>query len=290
MSNPSDSQPIGQPVAAGISEAWVINLDKRSDRLESFLSNHPRIRDRVQRFSAVDGRALTLTPRIARLFKPHSFNWRKSTMGCALSQLSVWHRLANESSDNTAYLILEDDARLQPVWRERWEQAYLTGSLPENWEIIFLGGVLPQNRNAFQMCIEPMNDHVARIKENRVFRQQHPNRFFHFCAYSYILSTRGARKVLAKIHQRDGIWTAADFLLLALDIHFINPLVGGCFQDQDQAYLKQDFANFSETHSYDSDICNNLECFAAEDAMALLDPATPLDIAGALADARGATP
>ena len=287
MSIPQDSQPIGQPVAAGIDEAWVINLDKRPDRLESFLTNHPLIRDRVQRLSAVDGRSLTLTPRIARLFKPNNYKWRKSIMGCALSQLSLWHRLAQEPSDGTAYLILEDDARLLPEWIDRWEQAYRSGSLPTDWEIIFLGGVLPQNRHAFQMCIEPANDQVARIKENKAFGQHTPNRYFHFCAYAYVLSARGSRKVLEKINNRGGIWSGADIVLTgALDVHFLNPLVAGCFQDQDHAYLQQDFANFSETHSYDSDICNNLECFPAEEAVTSFDPETPIDLSGALTDAK----
>jgi GR25 family glycosyltransferase involved in LPS biosynthesis len=287
MNLPQNSHSCGQPIVDGIHEAWVINLDKRPDRLESFLANHPRIRDRVQRLSAVDGRALTLTHQIARLFKPNNYKWRKSVMGCALSQLSLWHQLAQEKSDQAAYLILEDDARLQPEWMARWHQAYLTGSLPSDWEIIFLGGVLPQNRNAFRMCSEPLNEHLGRIKENKAFGQHIPNRYFHFCAYAYVLSARGARKVLKKIHDRGGIWAGADIVLTGvLDVLFLNPLVASCFQDQDQAYLKQDFANFSETHSYDSDICNNLECFPEEEANALIDPTLPISFSAALLDAK----
>ena len=286
-------------VAAGIDEAWIINLDRRQDRLERFKKNHPGLANHLMRLSAFEGTKLTLTPRIARLFAPHDFNWKKSVMGCALSHLALWMQLINEKPLINTYLVLEDDARLSPEWRTAWEKAVDDGHLPEDWDLVYLGGVLPPNRAGFEAAaVEKLNASVARVKENRMFGQEVADRYFHFCAYSYVLTRRGAQKIVDFLRARGGYWTSADHMMCniqkVLNIYFLHPLVAGCYQDDDPVYRASAFNDFSRKDQFDSDLWNNTERFeegsaaAAAAAAAVGAVGADLDILGALEDARAA--
>ena len=131
----------------GIDDAYVINLDRRKDRMEKLYEISPSLQSRVQRVSAIEGRDLVLTPQLARLFKPHDFLWKKAIMGCALSHLGLWWQLANEKKEINNYLILEDDVKLSPQWEEKWKEA--SAFLPEDYDIIYLVGILPPNHVVF---------------------------------------------------------------------------------------------------------------------------------------------
>jgi GR25 family glycosyltransferase involved in LPS biosynthesis len=267
----------------------VINLKRRSDRLTRLYTSNPELKNRVLRVDAFEGKKLVLTQSIARLFKPHDFMWKKAIMGCALSHLSLWYQLATEKPDINSYLILEDDAKLNPTWQETWSQAL--PHLPENYDVIFLGGVLPPNRAGFENIKEPINKYFSRVKENNYFGQNPPNRYFHFCAYAYILSKQGAQKILSTIVNNDGYYTSADHMVCnridLMNIYFLDPLIAGCYQDDDPVYKNSDFNNFNRVDGFDSDLWNNDERFSENEITAVgLDG--KLDIAKALFDARNA--
>ena len=272
-------------LASEIDDAYVINLDRRADRLKTFMEANVSVAERVHRIPAVDGKTLTLTPDIARLFKPHDFNWKKPVMGCALSHLKAWTQLANERGDINSYLIMEDDARLSPTWKKQWEKIHKHSALPSNWDVVYLGGILPPNKAGFEMVIEPVNEYIARIKENTMFGQPEPNRYMHFCAYAYVLSKRGAIKILEVLKSKGGYWTSADHMICnihqVLQIYFTTPLLAGCFQDDDPAYCASAFNDFSRVDTFDSDLWNNTERFSEEEVRSVLDD-RPLDIMGAL--------
>ena len=280
-----------EPIVAGIDEAWIINLDRRADRLQKFKEGHPDLAKRLSRMVAFEGSKLVLTPKIARLFKPHDFKWKKPVMGCAMSHLAVWLQLCNEKPEVNTYLILEDDARLEPKWREVWEKVEQEKAFPADWDIIYLGGILPPNRQAFDdLCVEMVNDYVGRVRKNSFFGQNPPNRYFHFCAYAYVLTKRGAQKILEVLKAKDGYWTSADHMICNimeyLNIYFIHPLIAGCYQDDDPVYKKSLFNDFTRVDNFDSDLWNNKEHFAKEEVNKVMNTEAPLDILGALEDAR----
>jgi len=281
---------IHHALATGIDDAWVINLDRRADRMEKFLKTNTDIAERVHRISAFEGSKLKLTPKLARLFAPHDFNWKKPVMGCALSHLALWMQLANEKEDIHNYLILEDDARLNKDWRARWEKIYSHDCMPADWDVVYLGGILPPNKAGFAQMIEPVNKYVARIKKNTSFGQNEPDRYMHFCAYAYVLSRRGAIKILDVLKAKGGYWTSADHMICnihqILNIYFTNPLTAGCFQDDDPVYCNSEFNDFSRVDKFDSDLWNNTERFSEEEVRAVMDSAAPLDISGTLEEAR----
>ena len=274
--------------ADAIDDCYVINLDRRADRMEKLYKNSPELEGRIQRVSAVEGQKLTLTPAIARLFRPHDFNWKKPVMGCALSHLTLWWQLANEKDDIDSYLILEDDVKFASGWEARWKEA--AAHLPEGWDVIYLGGILPPNRGAFETVKEKVNPYFSRIAENTIFYQNPPNRYFHWCAYSYVLSKQGARKIIEILKARDGYWTSADHMICnpisILKMYFLDPLMAGCYQDDDPRYQNSAFNDFSRVDGFDSDLWNNNECFPKEEANLLANKDTPLDITTALAEAR----
>ena len=276
--------------ANGIDDCYIINLDRRKDRMDRLYATTPELRERATRFSAIEGKNLTLTPALARLFRPHDFMWKKAIMGCALSHLSLWWKLTHDHMDINTFLVLEDDVKLSAGWEMRWNDAQ--PHLPEDWDIIYLGGILPPNRAAFETCKERVNNHFSRVAENGIFGQKPPNRYFHWCAYAYVLSRKGANKVLDILEARDGYWTSADHMICnpvnQINMYFLDPLVAGCYQDEDPKYANSAFNDFNRVDSFDSDLWNNDERFDKADVEKLLEQTkdADIDINKALYDAK----
>uniref|UniRef100_A0A6C0LA51 Uncharacterized protein n=1 Tax=viral metagenome TaxID=1070528 RepID=A0A6C0LA51_9ZZZZ len=274
---------VNDPIAMGIDTAWVINLDRRKDRMEKFLTNNEFLREKHMRFPAIDGTKLKLTPKIARLFaSSHNISWRKGVMGCAISHMTLWQKLLDDKKEINTYLILEDDAVVNSELISLFNTMH--EKLPADWDVIYLGGVLPPNREGFESSIEPVNEFLGRVKKNTLFHEKGSN-YFHFCAYSYILRRSGAEKLMRICEEREGCWAPADHLICnaydKLNIYFTNPLIAGCYQDTDPRYQASNFNTFGK-EEYDSDLRNE-DRFTDAEVCAL--PVVPLDIAGALKEA-----
>lgn len=249
--------------APRIGEVHLINLARRKDRIQRFKENHESWTKMVCLRPAYDGRRLNLTPALAKLFAPNDFLWKKAIMGCAISHLSLWLELAAESPACENYLILEDDVKFQKGWLKVWEEA--SKHIPEDYDVLYLGGVLPPNKQVFNQVLEPVNPFWNRVKPNQIFGQREPTTYFHFCNYAYILSRRGAQKVLEEIARRGGYYTSADHMIcnrVADMKHYVlNPIVAGCYQDDDPKYQTSEFNNFNRVDGFDSDLWNNDERF-----------------------------
>ena len=252
------------PFLPGIEDAFVINLDRRKDRMDKFWESHPELADRVNRHSAYDGLSMELTEEMKTLFKPNDFFWKKAVTGCAMSHLSLWWKLINEHPDIHNYLIFEDDAKMEPDWESTLGASM--AHVPEDYDVLYLGGILPPNRAGFEELLEPVTKYYSRIKENQVFGQREPSRYFHSCAYAYILSRKGALKILKNLEANKGYWTSADHILCSpcdtMNLYFLTPVVAKCFQDSDPAYANSEFNNFSRIDKFDSDLWNNDERFS----------------------------
>ena len=274
----------------GIDDTFVINLNRRQDRKAAFLEAHPYLKGRIKRIEAFDGKTLTLTPTLASLLKGNDFFWKKAVAGCALSHMSAWSLLISQPIDVNAFLIMEDDARLQDGWEDAWRKVY--PRLPDGWDCVYLGGVLPPNRPGFAMNLERIADGLARVAPNKVFGQREPTRYFHFCAYAYVLSRKGAEKILQSIMDKGGYWTSADHMICnradEMNLYVLDPLVAGASQDSDPAYQTSQFNDFSRVDGFDSDLWNNDERFTMEEITECLIKNAPLSINDALIEARAA--
>ncbi len=267
------------PAAAGIDEAYVINLEHRKDRLEKFKQN-PNLKDMAYLWKATDGRKLTMTTDLARLFRDNDFRWKKSVMGCAISHMGLWEKLANDPVAKS-YLIMEDDVRFSQDWLSKWMSA--AQHIPTDTDVIYLGGVLPPNKAALPSITEPVNPYFAKVAKNSLFGGGQPRRYFHFCNYSYILTQTGARKLIRLIQEK-GIFTSGDHMIVNhgdsyLNIYFTTPLLTDCIQEDDPVYQKSEFNNFNRVDTFDSDIWNNVECFTQKELTeALAEDMRKIDI------------
>jgi GR25 family glycosyltransferase involved in LPS biosynthesis len=250
-----------------IGEAHVINLKRREDRLAKFYANQPNMEGPVIVDEACDGRSLKLTPMLHRLFINNDFHWKKAILGCAMSHLRLWHALANEEDCIENYLIMEDDVKFKPGWDKLWGQA--VEHIPEDYDVLYLGGILPPNRAGYDNVIEQINPYWSHIKEHTMFGQVVPNRYFHVCNYSYILSKAGAKKILNKIIASGGYYTSADHMVCnQIDFmkhYFLTPFVATSYQDDDPKYANSQFNDFNRIDTFDSDLWNNDERFSHED-------------------------
>jgi GR25 family glycosyltransferase involved in LPS biosynthesis len=95
----------------------VINLDKRTDRLEKITKQLDDLGITFERFSAIDGTG------------------KNPMLANRDSHLQVWR-------DNLGkkVLVLEDDAYFVEDFQERFDQVIQT--LPENWDVFYLGALL----------------------------------------------------------------------------------------------------------------------------------------------------
>jgi GR25 family glycosyltransferase involved in LPS biosynthesis len=259
--------------APRIGEVHLINLARRADRIQRFKENHEDWTRTVCLRPAYDGRKLNLTPELARLFAPNDFFWKKAVMGCALSHLSLWLELAAEKACVENYLILEDDVSFQRGWLNHWREA--AKHIPDDYDVLYLGGVLPPNKTMYQTVVEPVNPFWGRVALNQIFGQSEPTRYFHFCNYSYILSRRGAQKILEEMQRRGGYYTSADHMIcnrVQDMVHYVLiPPVAGCYQDDDPKYATSEFNNFSRVDGFDSDLWNNDERWSGEEIQRALE-------------------
>jgi GR25 family glycosyltransferase involved in LPS biosynthesis len=133
------------PARGGLS-VRVINLDRRPDRLASFLAGlekhaGPNMARRCRRFPAVDGTTIQMTDDLRLLFRNNDFADRRGNIGCALSHLRLWREIADGSS--AACLIFEDDAQVEPGFVDELRATVqAVDSIDADWHIVFLGYVV----------------------------------------------------------------------------------------------------------------------------------------------------
>jgi GR25 family glycosyltransferase involved in LPS biosynthesis len=106
----------------------VINLDRRTDRMEKLAPQLEKLDIQYKRFSAVDGKKLDIDPVVAGL----------------RSHLQVMKQIAGQR-----VLILEDDAQFVEDFNEKFEKVMQT--LPEDWDIFYLGALVPKDVGLIRM-------------------------------------------------------------------------------------------------------------------------------------------
>jgi len=250
----------------GIQKTYVINLDTRPDRWKKLMEAEPYLESMVERVSGVNGKTLTMNPFIYNMFNKNEFQWKKSIIGCNLSHISIWSKIAVEK-EGDYFLVLEDDVRFQKGWMDQWK-TYLS-HIPADADLLYLGGVLPPNKPALPLASQKYNDYWSFIQPNTLFSPV-PLPVFHFCAYSYILTRAGAQKLMTYLFESEQkSFTVSDHLLghpsVGLKKYFTNPLLSYCFQEDDSTYVNSQFNDLHREDTFDSDIWNNKECFTQEE-------------------------
>jgi GR25 family glycosyltransferase involved in LPS biosynthesis len=250
----------------GIEKTYVINLDTRPDRWKKLMEAEPYLEPLVERVPGVNGKTLEMSSSIYHLFDKNEFQWKKSIIGCNMSHISVWSKIA-VATEGKYFLVLEDDVRFQKNWLDQWKQCL--SSIPADADLLYLGGVLPPNKAALPLASQKYNEHWSFIQPNTLFSPV-PIPVFHFCAYSYILTRAGAQKLMSYMFESEKkSFTVSDHLLghpsVGLKKYFTNPLLSYCFQEDDTNYVNSQFNDLHREDTFDSDIWNNKECFTDAD-------------------------
>ena len=258
---------------AGIDNTYIINLDTRRDRWDKLMAAEPYLQS-ATRVAGVNGKTLTMNSEIYHMFERNEFQWKKSIIGCNLSHISVWKRVAESG---TMALVLEDDVRFHNGWLSMWP-AYQQ-AIPADADVLYLGGVLPPNKPALPSASRAVNSYWSQIIPNTYFSPS-PIAVFHFCAYSYILTQRGAQKLMAfMMDSEKRSFTVSDHLLghpaVGLVKYHANPLLSFCFQESDPVYVSSQFNDLHREDKFDSDIWNNKECFEESELAPFRQPLGP---------------
>ena len=180
----------------------VINLDRRPDRLDGFmqrlaLASGDRLTSRIERFSAIDGQDLEMTPEIMHMFRGSELPLRRSQTACALSHLSLWIELINGEHDH--YIIFEDDIHFMSDFTSRIGE--LLGQMIDRpqTDVIFLGLAYFEDALNPQSSIQTTRDVVLENLMGGTF--------------GYIISKSGAKQ-LFEIAQNEGIAYGIDTFIL----------------------------------------------------------------------------
>lgn len=149
-----ESNPQEAPI--GVDAVYVINLDRSADRMAWMAKQCSDLGLACERVPAVDGASLSAED-LKALATPFCRNFcTASTIGCALSHMKVWRRVAEEGHPCT--LIMEDDAELVPAFKAGLEQALR--DVPPDYDILLLG--------CFFLC-DKNRDYAWLHKLSRVF-------------------------------------------------------------------------------------------------------------------------
>jgi GR25 family glycosyltransferase involved in LPS biosynthesis len=157
----------------GIASVHVINLDASIDRWSDMVATAKDVRLPIQRFPAVDVRHLTENdvlklPINNRTIKGLNGNSQRGTVGCFLSHRNVLQHLHESTptivDQNSAHLILEDDAMFKPDFHERWADVWSDiQSLKGDWDIVMLG--------IFKRALIPLSNHtILQISDGVPYR------------------------------------------------------------------------------------------------------------------------
>ena len=106
----------------------VINLDRRTDRMEKLDLQLKELDIQYKRFSAVDAIKLNIDPVVAGLRS---------------------HLQVIKDNIGRRVLVLEDDAYFVDNFNEKFEKVMQT--LPEDWDIFYLGALVPKDVGQINM-------------------------------------------------------------------------------------------------------------------------------------------
>ena len=113
----------------------VINLDRRTDRMEKLVPQLEELGIEYERFSAVDGKELGIDPIVAG----------------TMSHVAVLKKYKDKK-----ILILEDDAFFVEDFNSKFEEVIKT--LPEDNDVFYLGALVPKDNGK----VISVNEHWAR--------------------------------------------------------------------------------------------------------------------------------
>jgi len=168
---------------------FVINLDRRPDRLEDFYSRIPFDKNSVTRISAVDGKNITFTYRPEEKINPY-------VIGCHRSHKNILQSIVNNNNyeECDLFLIFEDDVFFSSNFKDKIKQINLIDK--SKYFIFYIGGRFnlnfePSSLTGFQQVNENIYEKLGNYKNIK-------GSDYDRTTHSYIINKKTARKILEK--------------------------------------------------------------------------------------------
>jgi len=182
---------------------FYINLDKRTDKNEKFLNQDQLVFRKILnhdliRISGIDGKLLKKENRqLQQIFDNSHYKNQSGAVGCALTHIQLYINLINESDEESAYIILEDDAVLCKNFELYFNK--LLKKLPNNYDILYFGhhNKIPQEKGVEK------KDLIFQLK--LAINSTKSLAYSYGGTFGYIISKNGARKLLNYINKNSMI-------------------------------------------------------------------------------------
>ena len=217
----SVSTPTGMPMVDCI---YVINLDKRPERLQKVFSEFASHGLFLTRIQAIDGSCLT-TEQKKELQGPYSPDMTGGMFGCLLSHVSAYqHACKNNFS---LVWILEDDATIVGDIQQIPSLIQELSTLDPDWDILYTD-TYSRTYDEFYIIPDPSSISLPPDRKNLTIRPREDvsanfvTSGFRYGTHSYILSRKGMSK-LQNYFLHTFVWAPID-----VDIHFIPELREYC--------------------------------------------------------------
>lgn len=168
-------------------KAYLINLDRNVDRLESASRQLKAIDIEFERISAVDGHALTDDERKRLMARFHARMARhnpltRGELGCALSHAAIWRKMI-EGRIPVA-LVLEDDVQFSDKFKRALARVTEAMDVDRPQVYLFFDGRL----NRFTGLEEEVPESIEHLKGMRLRRV--------WCSEAYVVTLPAARNML----------------------------------------------------------------------------------------------
>ncbi|RVE42164.1 hypothetical protein evm_013183 [Chilo suppressalis] len=194
-----------QPWKFGCGEIFLINLERRKDRLHLMELSFKELGMDVQLVKAFDGRnldmdnlkkhSITLMPNYEDPY--HKRPMKAGEVGCFLSHYSIWEEMVSRKIETA--LILEDDCHFVPYFRHRMLQ--LLHELEKlDWDLVYIGRKILLDDEE-----EQVSEHTRRP-------------LYSYWTLGYLMSGRGAGKLLAA-RPLASVLPVDEFLPIMFDRH-----------------------------------------------------------------------
>ena len=253
---------------------YVINLERRFDRLQAFFEQNRNEHIPVQVFYGFDGKNMPPSHKIQKAFKSGDYNYRVGIVGCAISHIVLWKKFLQEQ--NQSYMIvLEDDAKLCRDFKTKL--MYLLETYKNQFEIMFLHHNPYQRNKLIELNLQSKIPIAEEWSVERSMRENMGS------TAGYIITRDGARNMLKHV-EKYGMYNAVDWVMfkspndktIKQRIMYTNPMLvqANCFQtangidtdvqnvfialkfngklDWDKSEIK-DLSNILIKNSYDND-------------------------------------
>lgn len=126
---------------------FVINLDKRADRLEQFCSEAKKYNFTFTRVAGIDGNTINNTTCL-----------RSGELGLLFGYAALIQHAINEKLPSI--LVMEDDVVFEPDFQERLEKEW--PEIPQDFDMVYLGFTRGLGSNAIPF--EPISKNIVRLK------------------------------------------------------------------------------------------------------------------------------